>query len=421
MQKIYSLCKKNGVYFALAMWLLSRGVILLAMLGVAPLLPAPSGGIHADFGWDLFSAWDSNFYEHIATIGYPHQDSGISPLVAFFPLFPLMIYLLMQLGLPFEVAGTSINSLAFAGALIVFYGWVEENHGTSAARWATAILAWCPFSLFGTVIYTEGLFLFLSISALRAFENSRYVWAGFWGILATATRVTGLALVPTFLIVAWYKRRTWRAYVAALATSIGIIGYSLYCWLTFGEPLAFLIVQRNQWQPEQAFWGQGWLKMLAQITIGSVNWRHGGIKDFTHPLIFIIICAVGYWLWRSRSKWGTVKTGYGFCFLLLVLWLLAGDPFINTVMVLGGVYLLWYSRDMIGSLALVYGFFSFGIIFSSGRTVSAERYVYSLVPLAIALGILLKRYPRWGYIAIGFCSVLLALFAIRFAQHQWVA
>ena len=40
--------------FPLTMFFLSRGVILLAMLGIAPLLQAPPGGIKAQFGWDLF-------------------------------------------------------------------------------------------------------------------------------------------------------------------------------------------------------------------------------------------------------------------------------------------------------------------------------------------------------------------------------
>ncbi|MGH2416464.1 MAG: hypothetical protein ACRDEA_22780, partial [Microcystaceae cyanobacterium] len=298
---------------------------------------------------------------------------------------------------------------------------VEERQGISAARWATAVLAWCPFSLFGTVIYTEGFFLLFSTAALRTFDNRQYLWAAWWGILATATRVTGLALIPAFWLTSWREKRALMAYGASLASGLGALSYSVYCWLQFREPLAFLLVQRQEWQPQQDFWGQGWLKMLAQITIGSANWKYGSLKDPWHPLLFLMICGIGYLLWRSRVKLGSIKTGYGFCVLILLLWLLAGNPLINTVMVLGGAYVLWYARHQMSRVAVTYGFFTLAIIFSSGRTISAERYIYGIVSIAIAFGILLSRYPRWGYLTIGFFGILLALFGIRFSQHLWVA
>ena len=54
----------------------------------------------------------------------------------------------MALGMPVEVAGVFINSLAFLGALVLVYFWVEERYNTDAAKWTIAVLAWCPFSLF---------------------------------------------------------------------------------------------------------------------------------------------------------------------------------------------------------------------------------------------------------------------------------
>ena len=413
--------RSNGVKFALSMWLLSRGLILLAMLGIAPLLPAPPGGIKAELGWEVFSAWDSEHYQQIAISGYSYANDTFGADVAFFPLFPFATRAVMSLGLPFEIAGTLINNLAFLGTLILLYGWVEKRHNPKVARWATAALAWCPFSLFGTVIYTEGVFLFLSTAALRSFDNEEYSWAAFWGALATATRIAGLALIPAFLIAAWRERRPLIAYLVGIASGIGILGYSLFCWLRFGEPLAFLIVQRREWQPEQAFWGQGWIRMLTEISLGPANWNKGAIADPWYPLVFIFICSLGYFLWRSRDKWGEIRTGYGFCFLILLLWILAGNPLINTAMVLGGAYLLWYARQKMSRVALYYGFFSWAIILSSGRTTSAERYIYGIVAIAIAFGVLLSRYPRWGYTTIGFFTLLLALYAIRFSQHLWVA
>lgn len=408
----------NGLSFAAAMWLLSRLIIAIAMLLIAPALPAPPGGSAATVGWDVFSAWDSAWYQRIATTGYEYINDGKEHSVAFFPLLPLLSRAVMTFGLPFEVAGTIVNNLAFLGALVVLYAWVEELHGKSAARWATAVLAWCPFSLYGTVIYTEGLFLLLSTAALRAFDKQQYWQVALWGALASAARPTGMALIPAFLLVAWRERRPPIAYIASLATGLGMLLYSIYCGMSFGDPLAFIHVQ-SAWGRESFL--QGWFKIFRQVVIGPVDINTGAIKNPLHMVIVASVCAIAVLLWRSRSKLGYVKVGYGLYALWLLLWLVVGDRLIKTVMVFGGGYLLWYSRAKISRVAVAYGFFALALLLNAGRTTSAERYAYGIVSLAIALGVLLERYPRWGYAIMGFFAILLASFAVRFSQNVWVA
>jgi hypothetical protein len=434
----------NSVIFATMMWLLSRIVITIAMLVIAPLLPAPPGGIQATVSWDVFLAWDGYFYETIAISGYDYVNDGQGHNVAFFPLFPLLVRAVMSGGFPFTVAGTMVNNLAFLGALIVLCTWVQQSHGQKVARWTTAVLAWCPFSLFGTVIYTEGLFLLLSTAALRAYDHKHYGWSALWGGLASATRLPGIALSPAFLLVAWREKRPAIAYLPSLATAGGLGLYSLYCGIRFGDMLAFLRVQQA-WQPEQAFYGQGWLKMLVQISAGTANWNRGWLHDPWHPLIFVAICALGYLLWRSRSPgekspssavtdWCALQSpfgvrrkrlcvdkGYGFYLLGILLWLLAGDPLINMMMVWGGGYLLVQQRTKLRPVAVTYGLCSLAVILSPGRTISAERHAYGIVSIAIALGLLLARYPRWGWATVLFFTLVLLSFAVRFSQHLWVA
>ena len=408
----------NAFIFAAGMWLISRLVILIAMILIAPLLPAPPGGVAPTFGWGVFDYWDSVHYRAIATTGYEYINDGKGHNVAFFPLFPLIVRGIMLLGLPFEVAGTLVNNFAFLGAIIIVYLWVEEHHGKSAARWSSAVLAWCPFSLFGTVIYTEGLFLLLSTAALRAFDKKQYFWLALCGALATATRPTGIALIPAFLIVAWRQRRPLIAYVSSLATAVGLLLFSLYCWIRFADPLAFVNAQRG-WRPTVGFDWQGWGKMLMQISVGTANWKQGSIVDPLHPLLFLIIVASAFLLWRFRKKLGEVKVRYGFCLLWLILWLVAGDPLINTVALVGGGYLLWHLRNQLSLVTVIYGFCGLGLILNSGGTWSIGRIAYGIVSLAIALGLLLSRYPRWGYPTIGFFTIFLASLSIRFAQHLW--
>jgi Mannosyltransferase (PIG-V) len=363
---------RDGWIFVIAMWFLSRSVIAIGMQLIAPLVcktppfygDSPPLGLTRGFlpkaGWELFSHWDGKWYSEIATLGYTYTDNGRWHSIAFYPLFPLLMRGLMALGMPVEISGVFINSLAFLAALVVLYFWVEEQYGRSVAMWTTALLAWCPFSLFCTVIYTEGLFLWLTSSALRAFERGDYVWAGFWGALTTATRGPGVALIPTFLFVAWREKRTRLAYVAVFATAIGLLLFSLYCAIKFGDHLAFVHVQKAWGQPR-------WSDIFGEVL--------------------------------KLEKSAITKV----------------------VMVFGGAYSFWLSRKRLSSVVLTYGFCSLVLLLYSGALHSINRYAYGVVSLSIALSLLLAARPRWGYALMGLFTLFLLQFAVEFASWVWVA
>ncbi len=410
----------NGFFFATTMWLFSRVVIIVAMLLIAPSLPIAENAQTPIYGWDVFYAWDSIWYHRIVVVGYEFINDGKQYSVAFFPLLPLLTRLIMFFGLPFQVAATLLNNAAFLGALIVLYSWVKESHGTNAARWSTAVLAWCPYSLYGSVIYTEGLFLLFSTAALRAFDKKQHISAAIWGILSTATRITGVMLIPAFLFVAWKQRRGVKAYLAGLAVGSGALLYSLYCLIKFGDAIAFVQVQKG-WRDSTGFAAKGWWNMLMQIVLGS-------------PLLFGLIVVGGFLLWRFRQKLAETNLRGVLYFFWLLLWLGIGEPLwlndsnpfakiplIKIAIVFGGLYLLWYSRAKIPLVAVVYGFFSYALILNTGLTASVERYAYGIVSLSFALGLCLNRYRAWGYAITGFFAILLASLAVQFAHNQWVA
>lgn len=362
--------------FVFAMWLVSRVVIVVVMQLIAPLLPASVMQRRdldvAMMGWQSFAHWDGNWYRTIVTSGYEFALDGKQHNIAFFPLFPLITRAVMSLGLPFEVAGTLVNNLAFLGAMFLVYIWVKELHGIVAARWTTAVLAWCPFSIFGTITYTEGLFLLLSTASLRAFDKGQHIWAAVWGAMATATRANGIVLIPTFLIEAWRKRRGAIAYIAAIATSAGLLLFSLYCAIRFGDPLAFVHAQRG-WQAQTGFNLQVWWEL------------------FTQDLL--------------------ARRGLSTAIVALI----------KIVTVFGGGYLLWRLRFRLSPMIVTYGFCSLALIFSSGAIKSVERFIYGTVSIAIALGILLERHQRSGYVVLSLFALLLIYFSMRFAWGLWVA
>ncbi len=166
-------------------WIGSRCLIAIAVLGIAPLVPGAAcvgWGVNC---WRSLLYWDSASYLRIAEQGYGAVGSSLQPIVAFFPGFSLWISGLTRLGVAADVAG--VINLAFLLSLLLFQRWVKGHYGQRVANWAGMALVWCPFSLFGTVVYTEGLFLLWSTLALSAFEARRYWLAGLWGALASGT------------------------------------------------------------------------------------------------------------------------------------------------------------------------------------------------------------------------------------------
>jgi Gpi18-like mannosyltransferase len=202
---IASPLSKNILLFPITIWLSSRVLIWVVMLIIAPLLPIPSDGVASSFGLGVFDAWDTVHFRAIALSGYDYINGQGN--IVFFPLYPLLIRGLMGLGLSFAVAGLLINNFAFVGALCLLYIWVRDNHSDCTARWTIAIACWFPTSIFAAAIYTEGLYLLLSTATLQAFDRKRYGWTSFCGALATATRPTGIALIPALILAAWKQRR----------------------------------------------------------------------------------------------------------------------------------------------------------------------------------------------------------------------
>lgn len=240
--------------------------------------------------------------------------------------------------------------------------------------------------------------------------------------MATATRPTGLALIPAFLLAAWKQRRPLMAYVAGFATAMGVVLFSLYCAIHFGNAFGFIHAQRG-WRPSLGFDGQGWLDMLLQVTIGTSHWKSLGIQNYLHILFFGVVISYGYCLWRFRKHLNPPVV-YAFYGLLVCLLILANDWFIynllNAAMVLGGSYMLWYLRTQLTPVIVIYGLCGISLLLASGGTISLGRLAYGLVSLSVAYGVFLSRHPRQGYLSLGLFAILLVRLSLKFAQELWV-
>jgi Mannosyltransferase (PIG-V) len=193
-------------------------------------------GVTTPFGpaGDVLAAplgrWDSVWYLAIAGAGY-----GDGAREAFFPLYPLLVRIA---GVPVGSAlvGGALASTALLGAaLVVLHRLVTLDHDRAVARNAVLVTALFPMSFFFSAVYSESLFLALSVGAVYAARRERWAWAGALGGLAATTRSAGVVLlVPLALVYLWdvgrpslRDRRRLRADVLWLG--LLPLGLAAYC------------------------------------------------------------------------------------------------------------------------------------------------------------------------------------------------
>lgn len=189
--------------------------------------------------------WDGVWYLTIAQHGYTS-----APLASFFPLYPVSVGALSWSTGSAIVVGTLISLVALLFALSVLYRLVELDFGARGATASVWLLALFPMSLFFSAIYTESLFLALSLSCVYLARRGRWGWAGVLGCLASATRSVGLVLIVPLVILYVSDRRDtarssqvgaargpgWRGLGAAALVPLGLVGYIAGLGVARGTP-----------------------------------------------------------------------------------------------------------------------------------------------------------------------------------------
>lgn len=165
--------------------------------------------------------WDAVWYLEIAHEGY---GDGLS--AAFFPLYP---FLARAVGEPFGSAlagGVLVSFAAGVAALVLLHRLAVIEVGERAAHAAVWLLACFPAAFFLSAVYSESLFLALSLGAVYAARTDRWWWAGALGGLASATRSAGVVLLVALGLLWWASSARRPRDLAALAlVPAGLLAY----------------------------------------------------------------------------------------------------------------------------------------------------------------------------------------------------
>jgi 4-amino-4-deoxy-L-arabinose transferase-like glycosyltransferase len=348
-----------------------------------------------DLGWavDVWARWDSGWFLQIAEDGYSHPS--FTP--AFFPLYPALVGAAGRvLGGHYVLAGTAVSLVACAAAFVLLYRLGRLLLDEEAARRAVLYLAIFPTAVFLGAVYSESLYLALTIGAFLAAERGRYGLAGVTAGLALLTRPVGVALLPALALLAWRSPDPRGALLRLAAAPAAFLAYPLLLWADIGRPFEFVSAQEEGWQrslsplgPLGGLWDgarAGWAgaRQLAAGADGAIYWPEAAgdplrvaaqnIEQLVFAALFVTLAVLA---------WKRLGPAYG---LFAVL-----------------------------SLAL-----PLSVPASDFPLLSIQRFGLAVFPCFLALATLGSR-TRAHMLILGTSAVLLGVTTARWALWQWVA
>ncbi|MHB8233312.1 MAG: hypothetical protein ACYDHT_01525 [Solirubrobacteraceae bacterium] len=426
--------------------------LLIWVAGVGTLLTYGSGparhafnppGITRGFGWlgDLLAApaarWDAAWYGVIAYYGYrPDLGSFTSSRDAFFPLYPMGLRAFTAVGVPLVLGGVLFSLIALALALYGIHrlttlelarsggrsllGAVAPGADDSllglgradVARLAVMVTALSPMAFYFSAVYSESLYLALSVGLFYAARTGRFAVVGLLGALAGATRSAGIVLLLPAVMLYLYGPREDRApdfpRARGLAVRyrprkdllwlalvpLGLALYVTYLGLSGGDPLSPFHAQ------------DVWGRHFAGPYLGVWDGLRAGLGGLRQ----LLSLQQTHLYYPIDGKSAFINSEHN---LLLLAFLVAA------VVAIVGVLRrlpLAYGVYVIAALALP---LSYPV--TAQPLMSLPRFLVVLFPLSMWLGAWLAGHPRAQRPALVVSGLLLALFVAQFATWHWVA
>lgn len=372
------------VFFMVSIWRLFLSLLAICAGYILSYKPSfPYGEVLlAPLGPKWLSSWgnfDGVHYLTIVNNGYV----GTGAIQAFFPLYPYTIKALHLFITNPLIIGVIVSTVCFGVALYYLYKLILLDESHEIATKAILLLMFFPTAFFFTSLYAESLFLLEIVMCFYAVRKKQFGIAAFWAALASATKVTGILLVPALIIDYFASKENLKDSLPVKVKTLGIISlggaglvsFMMYLQKTFGDWLFFIHVQ-------------------TQFGVGRQVDK------------FVLLYQV---FWRYCKMLATVSVNSPI-FYTIVIEFLVGTIFFGIV-----IYAFWKVRTSYAFFALC----SFLVPTLTGTFTSLPRYVLVLFPAFIVLA---KGLPeRYYKVLLVLFGILLSINTVLFIQGYWVA
>lgn len=320
---------------------------------------------------------------HYITIAYSAYQY---PNFAFFPLLPVLISLVNRVFAISRIdAALWVVNVSLLGSLFLLYKTTLLDFNRNVSIRALILLLVFPTSFFYGAIYTDSLYLFLSLASFYAGRKSRWVLAGLIGYFAGMARLVGILLLPALLL-EWYLQNRGgklqlkilirnffhqRAFMLLLIP-LGLITYGCYLYMTHGDFFLF--------QKAMAQWSQSQIVFPLQVL-----YRYGNIL---------------------------LSTPFNFVYFVAVVELLSTIFYFS---------LSWYVAKKVRISYGVFMFLTLLLPTFTGTFQSMPRYILHLFPAFIALALLTMRSQKVFWVTIIIFLALQFVFVAFFTRGYFIA
>lgn len=328
----------------------------------------------AYFNNPVFKTW-SNFdgvhYLNIASDGYKTE-------ARFFPLFPLLVFLLSfgsaSLPVTYFIA-LLLPNIFFIAALFIFYNLLRLDYSEKDSVGSIISLLVFPTAFFLVAVYAESLFLLLLLASFYFARKGKWMGAILMGMLLISTRFVGIFIIPAMVYEYFIQSKTLRLrdYVILstifLITPLGLVAYAIYNYYKWGNFFYFLSAQGELGNsrsvdslimPPQTLYR--YFKIFSTFPITKFEWWLALIEVAT----FIFGCVMFYIAFKKK-----VRISY-----------------------------------------LIFGALAFLLPSLSGTFSGLPRYMVIIFPIFITLGVIKsKRIKIYFVISITILTILLMFFS----------
>jgi Gpi18-like mannosyltransferase len=242
--------------------------------GVAP----PGSGV--DLITEVSTSWDGLWYLAIVRDGYP---TLVPPNVtyfepearaAFFPLYPTLVRIFDPIIPGGDTFSALTLNLLLGAVAVVLVGLLARRlYDNTIALYAMMLTAVFPGSFVMSFAYAETLLIVLAALCLLSLHDERWLLAGIFAALATATRPNGIALVAACIVaaaLAIHRRRDWWSLIAVVLSPLGFVAFQLYLGAQAKERLVWFRVQSEAWDEGTSF-GLTALRHIADFLRSPLN------------------------------------------------------------------------------------------------------------------------------------------------------
>ena len=267
---------------------------------------------------DILTQWDGVWYRLIAEHGYAPPTPELAP--AFFPVYPILVHAVAFIVRDFQIASLLVSNGCLIAAALLLVRLLRLDYDELVCRRAITFLMFNPVSFFLSAAYSESTFLLLSIGALLAARQGKWLVAALSGMCLSATRAPGLLIgAPLFAeyLVQWQKRggkarAFFRPHLLFLAlVPVGLAAYMLYFCVQRGDLFMPMHAQVRGWKktltlPWQTFlWPSNFypshIPLYQAIVGGAIILTVAGffLRLRATYLVYAVVSILFYLAWGS--------------------------------------------------------------------------------------------------------------------------